>query len=604
MNMKMKPDHRERLLELGISNRAAERALKLLSAQEPSPEGLAERVETLVLLARSCGNVQNAKLAYSLAGRSGVTLNRDSALLLAQALRCCECVPAAVRLWKTASDHGISDPVALATAARLGQDGATQIRVLNLLKNQSKRLKLAAELSRQLCAPGWESDGSWGAVSDPERGLVWWDNAAAGERRSFGMTLTSDELDLSDLLGVKFQFEFRHQILGTTDRCHLEVSTNGRLWHKLRKFEGQTDWQTAEIDLSKYHGETIFLRFHVLSGGQREGRGIEIAKPRLLAHRCLRRAIFEFPETAGWHQEGEGITQVLHGTESEVDLESEPQNFQSRVSPTVVADAKMASSSVYGEARIDILDETGDVCATETLNGSGDWSQVRLEVPHSVGSSFRLRLSSRFAKRKDEDGFWLRNLSLKSGTAESFDVLALDGGHDDGVKERKALLALLEDDSERELEKLARLRQGLPSLKLALALAAMLETEDQIPALLKLFSSLKEEAVHAFGLLKDLASGEDLCLQSDVLLVSGIENYPSTRDHLGDGLLPASEFEENCELYLKLRQSWSEEQARRGFSLLLTPLADEDGNFRRERFVQLLSGLDSAEELFAAWDAD
>jgi len=214
----------------------------------------------------------------------------------------------------------------------------------------------------------------------------------------------------------------------------------------------------------------------------------------------------------------------------------------------------------------------------------------------------RLRLWARLAKRRDEDGFGVRNLRLKSGLASGQRVLKIDGGYGDGQREQKALLTFLESHQQQELQWLAQLRAGLPDLKSALALVSQVRSQDQIPALIKLFAQLKEEAVQAMDLLKELAVDEDISLQSSVLLLSGLEKYAATRDHLGDGLLSPSEFAENSRIYLRMRTVWTEEQARRGLSLILTPIADESLSSRHQCFLQTFEAEPRFEPFLSAWE--
>ncbi|MFA5508421.1 MAG: hypothetical protein WC314_12645 [Vulcanimicrobiota bacterium] len=585
-------------LELGISSDAADKALLLLSAGGAEPPELEERVAHLADLCQACGSLPNAKLAYSLAGRSGHTFNKQTCGLLAQALCCSGCVPAAVRLWKKALEADVNEAGFLVTAARLGEDGAEQIRVLNALKLSPDKLPAAEELARRLRAHGWACEGSWGAVTSPQRSLVWWDHAVPSERRPFGMSLTTHPISLRNKLGVKLFFDVRHEILGTTDRCHLEVSVDGKRWEKLVKFEGVSDWTSTEVDLSRFTEEEILLRFHVLSGGQRKGRGMELADLRLEWVQVTRQQKLEFTEhSEEWEVEG---SQLL-GKKSEVAICSNDFSVSGLTTPTVTLEARLQASSVYAEGTIEVVSGE-EVVARETITPTSEWLQLNLQLPESLSGDLKLRFCSRFNKRKESDGLWVRNPRVRAGTESGRATVGLDGGFDDGIPEQKALLRVVETGEVQELERLLHLRRGLPSLKYALALAAMLRSEEQIPALLLLFSRLKEEAVEAFAVLGELAVGEDPLLQARVLLESGIAAYPSTRDHLGDGLLSAREFEDNCRLYLQLRESWSEEEARRGLSLILTPVADEDAQERRDHFLKLLQEYPAADGLFSAWD--
>ena len=596
-----------RLLEVGVAPAEAEKTLLLLGGREVAEEVLDERLESFLTLSRACGTHQNAKLAYSLATRSGLKLGPESVPLLAKAVRCSSCVPAGVRLWKTALEAGATDPTCLATAALLGEDGSEQIRVLNRLKAEPEKLADAAELAQRLAALGWEAEGSWGTYLDADLGLVWWDYAAPTNRRSYGMTLSTGPIDLTGQLGTVFRFQARHQIQGTTDRCHLEVSLDNRRWEKLLKFDGVSDWAEHSVELTRFRDKRIYLRFHVLSGGQRVGRGIEVAGLRLETVPAAVHRDLSLPPGEGWvfHPSDRGQEQLVQAVESEQALLSEPFQVRDGIAPTLAWQAKLASSSVYAEAWLEVLDSQDEVLAQLLIDGTSDWSSYTLPLPAWCAQDgeawLRLRLWSRFAKRKDDDGFWIRRLGWKAGMAEEKETLWLHGSVEDGALERKQLLELLEQGSSEEVSKLARLRRGLPSLKSALALARIVAEEEHVPALLLLFSSLREQAVPAFGLLRELAHGEDLLLQSRVLLTSGLEHYASTRDHLGAGLVSGGEFEEHCRLYLLLREQWDEEQARRGLSLLLTPVANEEPAQRTERFQQLFGEHTDPEQFFKAW---
>lgn len=605
MIMQTEPTSRiaDPLLGLGLGEDEVSRALLLLGADGADPALVAERVSILVRLCRACGSLQSAKLAYSLAQRAAVPLTDESGVLLAEAVRCSECVPAGVRLWKKALEAGLNDALYLGTAACLGEDGAEQIKALHLLKESPELLPAVAPLARRLKAPGWEADGSWGATLDPEHGLVWWDHAAPEKRKAYGMMLTTGPVSLKNRLGAKFLFEARHEILGTTDRCHLEVSSDGTRWDKVLKFEGSADWSSYVVDLSKYGDRSLFLRFHVLSGGHREGRGVEIAGPRIesfFASHQESLCFEEWPE--GWRtapaSDSYGLCFV--GAEAELPLCSETFELGQLKAPTLSCQARVRASSVYAEGILEVLDSEVVVFGRRATQ-TPDWESLHIPLEGLSEETLSVRLWSRFSKRRDEDGFWLRDVRLRGGSTETHEVLMLDGGVEDGSREQRMLLELLESGDRAQLERLSRLREGLPSLKSALALADLLDDESHIPALLLLFGRIKEEAGPAFRMLTEAASGEDLHLQAAVLLQSGLERYLSTRDHLGDGLLPADEFADNSRLYLRLRREWTEEQARQGLSLLLTPVGAESAGERRELVESLYARHPQAEAFFNAW---
>lgn len=589
-------------LEMGISSAQAEKAVRYLRADGAANGTLASRTRRLAQLANACGSLQNAKLAYSLASRSGEEPDDQGVRLLSASLSCCDCVPAAVRLWKTAVEAGVRDESLLLTAARLGGDGAETVKLLNLLHANPGHAEVANGLARQLAAPGWHAEGSWGGRPDAERRLIWWDYARAAERVPFGMSLTSDPISLVARVGSRFCFEARWEITGVTDRCHLEISKDGgKKWDKLTRYEGSSDWCQQEVNLQDYDGHAVILRFHVLSGGQRQGRGFEMAAPRIEGVPVTRRLHLSFPQLAeGWQRRpGEDRGEALSGHQSESALTSSALELPAMESPTLTLEGRLVASSVYAKASVEVEGEQGVEQILEVPTGS-EWRALRLSLIGSPRLTFRLL--ARFNSRKDEDGLWVRKMMVQGGDPGRRQTIALDGGGEDGEKERIELLRLLAGGELERLSTLAELRRGLPSLRSALALLPLITAPDHVAVLLDLFSRLKDDAIPSFTLLTELAAGEDLALQTQVLLTSGRAAYSSTRDHLGDGLVTAEEFADNCRLYLEMRQKWSEETARAGMGLLMTPVAGEALSERAGLFRRLVAEHTSAEQLFAAWE--
>ncbi len=595
----------ENLRSLGIAVEETQKVLRFLSADGAESEQIDLRAFLLTRLTAACGSLQNAKLAYSLAQRSGFTLDSQRVELLVSCLDCCDCVPAAVRLWKRAVEANIEDRSMVLTAARLGSDGAEQLAVLNVLRENPEQSVLVAELARRLTAPGWQAEGSWGGRPDSQFGLVWWDYARPHLRQPYGMVLSSDPISLRNRVGTMFKYQCAYDITGVTDRVHLEISCDGKSWDKVSRFEGVEDWHEQVVDLSDYDGKVVRLRFQVISGGQRQGRGFEFAAPRIETRPINCRMQIQFSDLApGWHQ-GSTTDRAasLSGHQSEVPQQSEPLSLPSLAHPTLGFEGRMVASSVYAKGTVEVLGDNDEVLCALDLNPGSEWKNRTLALDRLDNRQIRIRLSARFNQRKDDDGLWVRNLSIYGGESARNETIALDGGGEDGSVERRTLLELIHRGSMDELGRLALLRRSLPTLRDALALLPLLEDEEQIPVLLHLSSLLGEKAVEAFALLKTLAlSGEDLGLQCSVLLLSGTQQYASTRDHLGDGLLTIEEFEANCRIYLKLRESWSEEAAREGLSLFLTPVADETLEERRQVFLDLLEKTPQVQAVFSAWE--
>lgn len=590
-------------LELGIAPAQAEKAVRYLRSDGAGNGTLASRSRRLAVLANACGSLPNAKLAYSLAVRAEGEPDDLGIRLLAVCLSCADCVPAAVRLWKAAREAEVRDETLLVTAARLGGDGSETVKLLNLLRARPEQARVVAELARQLTAPGWHAEGSWGGRPDPERQLIWWDYARAAERVPFGMGLTSAPLSLLSRVGSRFVFEARWEILGVTDRCHLEISRDGgKKWDKLARYEGVSDWTEHSIDLREYDGHTVLLRFQVLSGGQRQGRGFEMARPRVEGVPVARRLQIDFSRLAqGWlRRRSEDRGELLSGHLSESPLLSAPLQLPVMESPTLTLEGRLVASSVYASATVEVISESGEKQLLE-IPTSAEWRRLRL--PLELIGELSLRLSARFNSRKDDDGLWVRKMMIQGGDVGRREAVLLDGGGEDGEKERLGLLQLLSAGDLERLEELAALRRGLPSLRSALALLPLIKAPEHVPILLDLFSKLKEEAIPSFALLTELAKEDDLALQTQVLLTSGLPFYATTRDHLGDGLVSREEFALNCGLYLKMRIGWSEEASRAGLGLLLTPVGGETLAERADRFAALLEAHPQPDEFFSAWEA-
>lgn len=593
----------EPFLELGIPQEQAEKAVRYLRADGSGNGTLVSRSRRLARLAHACGGLQNAKLAYSLAVRAGGEPDDQGVHLLSACLTRCECVPAAVRLWKTAIEAGIQDEALLMTAAWLGGDGSETVQLLGYLRQHPEKAAHAHALARQLAAPGWQAEGSWGGRPDAERSMVWWDFARASERVAFGMSLLSDPISLVAKVGTRFRFQARWEILGVTDRCHLEITRDGgKTWDKLARYEGSSDWCEQTFDLQPYDGRVVRLRFHVLSGGQREGRGFEMASPRLETVPVTRRVAPSFADSPqGWQRRlGEDRSEILSGHQSESPWSSQPLELPAMECPTLTLEARLQASSVYAHAAVEALGPEGEALQL-AVPTSTDWKGLRLALP--AGSEpWTFRLTARFNARKEEDGLWVRRVIIQGGEPGRQEVIPLDGGGEDGERERSELVRLLRSDDALRLQELAELRRGLPSLRSALALLPLIQAPEHVAVLLDLFSQLKDQAIPSFRLLLELAAGDDLALQSRVLLASGPALYSSTRDYLGDGLVSPSEFEEHCHLYLRLRQNWSEETARAALSLLMTPIAGEELGERTGVFRRLLESHQRPEDFFHAWE--
>lgn len=596
-------DGRQRVLELGVPTEHAERAILLMGADGVASDELLARIERLVRVAHAAGSLQSAKLAYSLAIRAGLSFDDETVSLLIAALTNSDCVPAAVRLCKQAVEAGTVTSKTLRTAVLLSYDSGAQHRILEAFRSNRELEALVEPIAESFGAPGWKPEGSWGTFSAEGAGAIWWDNARPHLRENYGMSLRSGPIDLTNKVGTRLVFRCRYEILGVTDRCHLEASKDEKSWIKLCRFDGDSNWQTRSVDLRAFEGQTLYLRFQVLSGGQREGRGIELSDLCIESVNVTRRIGVRFEELGeGWSlQPSTGLSSSLSGSVSESAQLSEPIKLPCLESPSLCFEAKFSASSVYGEAMVELLDADEKSLAHQALAVDSEWKAFRIPVSECSGEPV-VRLSARFSQRRATDGLHIRNLAILGGEPGDRHSVTLNGAIGDGASERKALLAILEQGDSDELKRLISLRRGLASLREALALLPLARTNLDVSVLLILHSRLGSESLVAFDLLRTLPEEEDIELQCSVLLTSGMESYSGTRDHLGFGLLTLQEFEDNCRLYLQLRKGWSEEETRRALSSLLTPVVTESLAERRAKFLSTLTEDMLAEDFFQAWE--
>ncbi|WP_424511344.1 S8 family serine peptidase [Scopulibacillus darangshiensis] len=82
------------------------------------------------------------------------------------------------------------------------------------------------------------------------------------------MTLMMPPVAVPEAGNMFLQFKQWYNIENNYDYGHVFVSTDQQNWEQLAEFTGESDgWQSAEVDLSDYAGQTVFVAFHVQSDG-------------------------------------------------------------------------------------------------------------------------------------------------------------------------------------------------------------------------------------------------------------------------------------------------------------------------------------------------
>lgn len=109
----------------------------------------------------------------------------------------------------------------------------------------------------------WSAEGDWGPERVPGVGLTWSDSPG-GHYRDNARASLSRPLSLAGLEKSTLRFS-RAFALESSDPVTLEVTRDGREWIPLKRFTGNSDWQTEEVDLSAYDGRLLQLRFRFSS---------------------------------------------------------------------------------------------------------------------------------------------------------------------------------------------------------------------------------------------------------------------------------------------------------------------------------------------------
>ncbi|MEW6284258.1 MAG: S8 family serine peptidase, partial [Candidatus Eremiobacterota bacterium] len=121
---------------------------------------------------------------------------------------------------------------------------------------------------------GWTvASGDWARVAEPGRGMVWTDSPQGDYQDRQNVNLVSAPISLAGLAHPKLQFECRHELEKYSDNVFVRVSTDGQKWDQVARLTGKSDWGIHSIDLSKYAGQTVQVRFNLYTNGQNTADG-------------------------------------------------------------------------------------------------------------------------------------------------------------------------------------------------------------------------------------------------------------------------------------------------------------------------------------------
>jgi len=114
-------------------------------------------------------------------------------------------------------------------------------------------------------AEKWVPGGTWAQVEEPGRGKVWTDSPGGNYGEKTEHTLTSQTISLKGLEGASLTFDAKWDMEEKHDKLVVDVD-NGGWWDKeVASFTGKSDWGRQTIDLSKFDGDNLTLKFRLES---------------------------------------------------------------------------------------------------------------------------------------------------------------------------------------------------------------------------------------------------------------------------------------------------------------------------------------------------
>lgn len=122
---------------------------------------------------------------------------------------------------------------------------------------------------------GWEAEGTWARVEEPGRGMVWTDSPDGTTPPSTDISLLSPKISLAELQKPRLVFETRHIMEKWRDQVHVDVSSDGETWKTLDILhDTEEEWIGQELDLSRFAGQDVQIRFRVKTNSSKEFDGI------------------------------------------------------------------------------------------------------------------------------------------------------------------------------------------------------------------------------------------------------------------------------------------------------------------------------------------
>jgi hypothetical protein len=126
--------------------------------------------------------------------------------------------------------------------------------------------QLAFEDNMDGAADNFSPEGTWAQVDAGGRGKVWTDSPDGNYTDRANTSLTTKPISLAGFAGSTLIFDEKHDLERRYDNVYVEGSTDGgQNWEQLKSFTGSSDWNSQAVDISKYDGQDVQLRFRLNS---------------------------------------------------------------------------------------------------------------------------------------------------------------------------------------------------------------------------------------------------------------------------------------------------------------------------------------------------
>ncbi|MEW6281291.1 MAG: zinc carboxypeptidase, partial [Candidatus Eremiobacterota bacterium] len=106
-------------------------------------------------------------------------------------------------------------------------------------------------------------DGTWAQVEVEGRGKVWTDSPDGNYQDRANTSLTSRAISLEGFRGSTLLFDAKYDLENRYDKVFVEASTDGQSWESLKNVTGASDWNSHAVDLSKFDGQSVQVRFRL-----------------------------------------------------------------------------------------------------------------------------------------------------------------------------------------------------------------------------------------------------------------------------------------------------------------------------------------------------